>query len=117
MFFLVILTYGSPAHPTRLHSHHNHRRRIEEGCTARYCIYTPRLYKGRAWGFDLGEDNKSAEEKMQHYYSNLVTVLTVFLFFIRAVTTVINRVAQLVAVDAAVIVTSETERGLTLDVH
>lgn len=43
--------------------------------------------------------------------------LTVVLSLIRAVTTVINRVTQLVAVDAAVVVTAETERHLTLDIH
>ena len=44
-------------------------------------------------------------------------MLTVFLFLVRAVSAVINRVAQLVAVDAAVVVTAETERSLTLDFH
>ena len=43
--------------------------------------------------------------------------LTVFLSLVRAVTAVINRVTQLVAVDAAVVVTAEPERSLTLDVH
>lgn len=43
--------------------------------------------------------------------------LTVFLSLIRAVTAVVHRVAQLVAVDAAVVVAAETERRLTLDFH
>lgn len=43
--------------------------------------------------------------------------LTVLLSLIRTVSTVINGVAQLVAVDATVVVTAKTERGLTLDVH
>lgn len=46
-----------------------------------------------------------------------IITLTVFLSLIWAVTTVIDRVAQLVAVDAAVVVTAETERCLTLDFH
>lgn len=36
---------------------------------------------------------------------------------IRAVSTVIDGVAELMAVDAAVVVTSETERWLTFNVH
>lgn len=43
--------------------------------------------------------------------------LTVLLSLIRTVSTVISRVAQLMAVDATVVVTAETERSLTLDVH
>lgn len=42
---------------------------------------------------------------------------TVFLSLIGAIPTVIDRVTQLVAVDAAIVVTAETERSLTLDVH
>lgn len=43
--------------------------------------------------------------------------LTVLWYLIRTVSTVINGVAQLVAVDAAVVVTAKTERSLTLDVN
>lgn len=55
---LVNVTYGTQAHPTRLHSHHNHHRCTEEGCTARCCICTLHHYKVRVWGFDLSEDKK-----------------------------------------------------------
>lgn len=44
-------------------------------------------------------------------------MLTVLLSLIRTISTVINGVAQLVAVDATVVVTAKTERSLTLDVH
>ena len=44
-------------------------------------------------------------------------LLTVLLSLIRAVAAVIDRVTQLVAVDAAVVVTAETERSLALDFH
>lgn len=43
--------------------------------------------------------------------------LTVLCYLIRTVSTVINEVAQLVAVDATVVVTAKTERSLTLDVN
>lgn len=42
---------------------------------------------------------------------------TVFFSLVRAVAAVIHRVTQLVAVDAAIVVTVETERSVTLDVH
>jgi len=59
----VNVTYGSQAHLTHLHSHHNHHRRTEEGCTVHYCIYTPHLCMGHASGFDLCGDNISPNEK------------------------------------------------------
>lgn len=43
--------------------------------------------------------------------------LTALRSLIRTVSTVVSRVAQLMAVDATVVVTAETERSLTLDVH
>lgn len=53
---------------------------------------------------------------MNVYITKSIT-RTVFLFLIGAVTTVIDRVTQLVAVDAAIVFTAETERSLALDVH
>lgn len=81
------------------------------------------------WGFDLGEDSRLAEVRLQNGSksfhtkktiggcSDLKSALTVFLFFVRAVTTVVDGVTQLMAVDAAVVLASETEWRLTLDVH
>jgi hypothetical protein len=44
-------------------------------------------------------------------------VLTVLLFLVSAVPTVVHRVAELMAVDAPVVVTAETEGRVTRDVH
>lgn len=49
----VNVTYGSQAHPTGLHSHHNHHRHTAEGCIVRYYICTHHLYKVHVWGFGL----------------------------------------------------------------
>lgn len=43
--------------------------------------------------------------------------MTVFLSLVRAVTAVVHGVAQLMAVDAAVVVAAESERSFTLDVQ
>ena len=132
-------THGSRVHPTGLHSRHNHHRRIAEGCTVHYCICTRHQCRVRGLGFGLDREKNTyfrdaldarsyaQQRKIQHgmrmsrWIRSSATVqtitLTVFLSLVRAVTAVINRVTQLVAVDAAVVVTAEPERSLTLDVH
>lgn len=70
-----------------------------------------------AWIGEKRINSRDAADACSKKKNRTIILLTVLLSLIGAVTAVVYRVTQLVAVDAAVVVTAETERSVTLDFH
>lgn len=129
-------THSSQAHRSGLHSRHSRRRRTVEECSDHFHIYTHLQSRVRVWESHLSkhshkilidsiEFGELKRYKQVHITVHIVSIINASLYDVKicsltmlrpligSITAVIYRIAELVTVDAAGVITAETEWRIT----